>query len=105
MRTIKLLTAALALILPAMAQAQGWYAGVDVGSAKSETKTDNYLFFGDATARANGDTTGFRVRAGYQFGRFFALDLSYVDFGQFESHFDPNDCPFGAPGPCPLDVR
>src|SRR6185295_17040603 len=87
------------------AQAQGWYAGLDVGTARSETKITEYGFFGDTTGRANGDTTGFRFSVGYQFGRYFALDLAYVDFGQFENHFDPTDCPFGAPLPCPVDVR
>jgi OOP family OmpA-OmpF porin len=88
-----------------MAQAQGWYAGLDVGAAHSDTEIDEYIFFGDTTARSSGSTTGMRLHGGYQFGRFFALDLAYVDFGQFENHFDPDDCPNGAPGPCPLDVR
>jgi len=105
MRTIKLLAATLTLMLPALAQAQGWYAGLDVGSASSDAEIDEYVFLGDTTARGSGSTTGFRLHAGYQFGRFFALDLGYVDFGQFENHFDPDDCPFGAPGPCPFDVR
>jgi opacity protein-like surface antigen len=104
MRTIKLL-AALALALPGMAQAQGWYAGLDVGAARSDAKISEYVLFGETTARASGDTTGFRLRGGYQFGRFFALELAYVNFGQYDSHFDPNDCPNGAPGPCPFDVR
>jgi OOP family OmpA-OmpF porin len=106
MRTTKLLIATLTLILPALGQAQsGWYAGLDVGSAKSDTQIEEYFLFGGTTDRGSGSTTGFRVHGGYQFGRYFAIDLSYVDFGQFSSHFDPNDCPFGAPGPCPFDVR
>jgi OmpA-OmpF porin, OOP family len=105
MRTIKLLIAMLALIFPAFAQAQGWYAGLDVGGARSDAEIDEYILLGATTDRASGSTTGFRLHGGYQFGRFFALDVAYVDFGQFENHFDPDDCPFGAPGPCPLDVR
>jgi opacity protein-like surface antigen len=105
MHTLKLL-AAMVLAIPAIAQAQsGWYAGFDVGAAHSDTKINEYVFFGDTTDRGSGSTTSFRLHAGYQFGRFFALDLAYVDFGQFENHFDPDDCPYGAPGPCPFDVR
>jgi OmpA-OmpF porin, OOP family len=104
MRTAKLL-AALALVLPATAYAGGWYAGLDVGSAQSEAKIDEYILFGETTARASDRTIGWRVRGGYQFGRFFALEVAYVDFGEVEYHFDPDDCPFGSPGPCPFNVR
>jgi opacity protein-like surface antigen len=105
MKAIKLL-ATMLVALPAMAQAQsGWYAGLDVGAARSDTEIDEYVLFGDTTARNSGSSTGMRLHGGYQFGRFFGLDVAYVDFGQFENHFDPDDCPFGAPGPCPFDVR
>ena len=104
MRTTKLV-AMLALALPVMAHASGWYAGLDVGSAKSDAKIDEYALFGDVTARASDTTTSFRLRGGYQFGRYFALEVAYVDFGEVEYHFDPDDCPFGAPGPCPFNVR
>lgn len=104
MRISKLL-AALMLVLPAMAHAGGWYAGLDVGSASSDAKIDEFAVFGDTTARANDTTTGWRVRGGYQMGRFFALEVAYVDFGEAEYHFDPDDCPNGAPGPCPFNAR
>lgn len=104
MKRIQLL-AIFAFLLPLTSQAQGWYAGLDVGSARSDAVIDEHLFIGAATARTTGTTTGFRLRGGYQFGRFFALEVAYVDFGEQKSHFDPDDCPFGAPGPCPLDVR
>lgn len=104
MRITKLL-ATLALVLPGMAHAGSWYAGLDVGSARSDAKIDEHLLFGNTTARATDTTTGWRVRGGYQFSRFFALEVAYVDFGEVEYHFDPDDCPFGAPGPCPFNVR
>ena len=105
MKAIKLLAATLIAAFPVMGQAKGWYAGLDVGSARTDVEIDEYFFLGATTARASGSTTGYRLHTGYQFGRFFALDIAYVDFGQFENHFDPDDCPFGAPGPCPVDVR
>jgi len=83
----------------------GWYAGLDAGSANSDASVNEYGFFGDTTARGSDTTTGWRLRGGYQFGRFFALEVAYVDFGEVDYHFDPDDCPFGAPGPCPFDVR
>jgi OOP family OmpA-OmpF porin len=99
------LLATLALTLPVMAHAGDWYAGLDVGSAQSEAKIDEYVLFGATTARASDTTTGWRLRGGYQFSRFFALEVAYVDFGDVDYHFDPDDCPFGAPGPCPFNVR
>jgi OmpA-OmpF porin, OOP family len=104
MRIAKLV-ATLALVLPAMAHAGGWYAGFDVGNAKSDAQVSEHGFFGATTARGNDTSTGWRLRGGYQFGRFFALEVAYVDFGEVQYHFDPNDCPNGAPGPCPFDVR
>lgn len=104
MKIAKLL-ATLALVLPAMTHAGTWYAGLDVGSAKSDAKIEEYILFGDTTARASDTTVGWRVRGGYQFNRFIALELAYVDFGQVEYNFDPDDCPNGAPGPCPFNVR
>lgn len=104
MKRIQLL-ASLAIVLPAISHAQGWYAGLDVGSARTDSAIDEHLFIDDTTARSSDTTTGFRLRGGYQFGRFFALEVAYVDFGEFRSYFEPDDCPAGAPGPCPLDVR
>ena len=104
MKIAKLL-ATLLLVLPAMAHAGGWYAGLDAGSVNSDASVNEYGFFGDTTARGNDTATGWRLRGGYQFGRFFALEVAYVDFGDVDYHFDPDDCPFGAPGPCPFDVR
>jgi OOP family OmpA-OmpF porin len=99
------LLAAVALILPAMAHGQGWYVGLDVGEARSDSSIAESPIFAATTARSSVSTTGFRLRGGYQFGRFVAVEVAYVDFGDVESHFEPSDCANGAPGPCPLDVR
>ena len=103
MKTTKLL-GALALILPAMAHGQGFYVGLDVGEARSDAKISEHVLTA-TTARSSVSSTAFRLRGGYQFRRFFALEAAYVDFGEIESHFDPDDCPNGAPGPCPFDAR
>jgi OmpA-OmpF porin, OOP family len=104
MRMTKLL-ATLALVLPVMSHAGEWYAGLDLGSARSDGKVNEYGFFGATTAQGTDSTTSWRVRGGYQFGRFFALELAYVDLGEVEYHFEPDNCPNGASGPCPFNVR
>ncbi|HEY5760721.1 MAG TPA: hypothetical protein VIU34_33070 [Steroidobacter sp.] len=63
------LFATLALVLPVMSHAGGWYAGLDVGSASCDAKVNEYGFFGETTARGNDTTTGWRLRGGYQFGK------------------------------------
>ena len=63
MKRIQLL-AGLALVLPAMSHAQGWYAGLDVGSARTDSVIDEHFLLDDTTARASGTTTGFRLRGG-----------------------------------------
>jgi len=98
------LVAMLALLLPVTSQAQGWYAGLDVGSVRSDAKI-NENFLGQTTARSTDITTGFRVRGGYQLWKWFAVELAYVDLGQLESHFDPDECPPIGSNPCPLDIR
>ena|SRR6188768_3001845 len=109
MKRIHLL-ATLVLLMPLASRAQGtlqapgWYAGLDVGSVRSDAKINENVL-GPTTARSTDSTTGFRVRGGYQFWKWFALELAYVDFGEFKSHFEPDDCPSGSPSPCPLDVR
>ena len=98
------LLAGVALMLPAMVNAQGWYAGVDVGSARSDAKINENVL-GQTTARSTETTTAFRLRGGYQIWKWFAVELAYVDFGEVESHFDPDECPPGSPGSCAFDVR
>ena len=68
------------------------------GQRQSEAKIDEYVLFGATTARASDTTTGWRLRGGYQFSRFFALEVAYVDFGDVDYHFDPDDCPSVRPG-------
>jgi opacity protein-like surface antigen len=72
-----------------MAQAQGpaqpttpFYIGLDVGRSKLEASASSQ-FFSAADGSRSGDDTGYRFRAGYQFSANFALELGYVDFGQF----------------------
>lgn len=105
MNRSKFLAAALFACFPLGAHAQkGWYVGLDAGRSSAEAKVEEYILGGDVTAKDTGTSTGIHLRGGYQFGRFFALELGYVDFGDFDYSFDPDNCPFGNPGPCPLSV-
>ena len=98
MKKTKLL-AALALIVPAMAHGQGFYAGLDVGEARSDAKIAKHVLRRHHRPLRAAAAPAFGCAAVSRFGRFFALEAAYVDFGEIESHFDPDDCPSGAPGP------
>ena len=105
MNRSKLLAAALLVCLPLVSHAQkGWYVGLDAGKSSADAEVEEYIFGGDVTAEETGTSSGIHLRGGYQFGRYFALELGYADFGDFDYSFDPDDCPFGNPGPCPFSV-
>jgi OOP family OmpA-OmpF porin len=82
---------------------QAFYLGFDLGSARLEA--DSNQFFGASGGRQSGDDTGFKLRAGYQFSRYFAMELGFVDFGQFSIDDTPYQCPPSVPGPCTFDIR
>ena len=62
MKITKLL-ATLALVLPVMSHAGGWYAGLDAGSATSDARVNEYVFLGDTAARGTDTSVGWRLCA------------------------------------------
>jgi len=101
----KLLAAALVACLPLVAQANpGWYIGIDAGRAQADAEIKDFLLIGDSSAEDSANSTGLHLRGGYQFGRFFAVELGLADYGDLEYSFDPDDCPIAAGDPCPISV-
>jgi OOP family OmpA-OmpF porin len=82
---------------------RAFYLGFDIGNASLEADSDRY--FGSSGGRQSGDDTGFKLRAGYQFSRYFATELGFVDFGQFSIDDTAYQCPPGVPAPCTFDIR
>jgi hypothetical protein len=104
MNRSKFLGATLLACIPLVAHAdKGWYVGFDAGRSKADAEIQEHLF-GEVTAKDVGTSSGINLRGGYQFGTYFALELSYADMGDFDYSFDPDDCPRGSPGPCPFSV-
>jgi len=90
---------------PQVSHAQfNWYAGLDIGQSKADASIAEFQF-NTAALQDDGSDTGFRLRVGYEFGRFFAAEIGYADFGDFVFDFDPGFCPGGAPQPCPFSAR
>jgi hypothetical protein len=61
------------------------YVAADVGNSRSRGG-----FSGSETTEGS---TGYDVRAGYQFSRYFALELGYVDLGSFDYEYRPTCIP------------
>src|SRR5690554_4822033 len=82
-------TAALATLVatPALAQSypgvpdEGFYLGTAIGQAKLKNDTLDWL--DDLGASTDDKDTAFKLFAGYQFNPNFAVEASYVDFGDF----------------------
>jgi opacity protein-like surface antigen len=61
------------------------YVAADVGTSRSRSFASE--------SEANDTSSGFDVRLGYQFSRYFALELGYVDLGSFDFDYRPNCIP------------
>jgi OOP family OmpA-OmpF porin len=93
MRIVKYtaLAAALLAAAPALAQSRGPYLGISGGYSRSDIDTgeinDEARSAGFATASTSADETdtAWKVFAGFQFNRNFALELGYADLGEFSS--------------------
>lgn len=93
MRPIELLRAVLlagAAILAQSANARGsWYAGLDVGLSEADVEISLFTTGVPEIDDSDASSTGVRVRAGYQFSRYVAVEIGYADFGDFDYEFEP----------------
>jgi OOP family OmpA-OmpF porin len=66
------------------AAAPKFYAGLDVGGTRgiAEYFPDSQPLFADV--QDSDSSEGFRLRLGFQASRFFAMEVGYVDLGDFE---------------------
>lgn len=69
--------------------ASGFYIGLDFGKSKLGTG-DQY--FGSAGSRDSGGDTGYKVRSGYQFSRYVAVEVGYADLGEISIDGIPYSC-------------
>lgn len=92
---VALLVSAPLISAPAWAQdrpSTKWYASADFGTAKNGVS--DYAF-GVAVPPRDEKSAVFRVRVGYQFVRFFALEAGYADLGSYRTgiHMDCSSAP------------
>jgi OOP family OmpA-OmpF porin len=92
------------LVLSGTALAEGkLYAGLDVGRSRLDARTSEQ-FFGPQAGQKSGNDTGYKIRLGYQFIRYVALEAGYADFGEFSIENIPYFCS-PASARCSFDVR
>lgn len=86
------LGAALALasggVLAQAAPERGWYGGIAAGRSQLDFGATFVLAFGATTTSQDDRDSGYKVYGGYRFGRHFALEGGYSDFGSFSSRRD-----------------
>jgi OOP family OmpA-OmpF porin len=92
--TNALLAAALALasggVLAQAAPERGWYGGIGAGRSQLDFG-ENFaqVFFATASTTSEDDSdSGYKIYGGFRFGRHFALEGGYSDFGSFSSRRD-----------------
>jgi OmpA-OmpF porin, OOP family len=105
MNALKLLGAVLIVSVanvPQSATAGGWYAGLDVGLSEADAEISSLFGVAATTDDADASSSGFRLRFGYQFIRYIAVEVGYADFGDFDYEFEPTTCPVSDPAPCPF---
>jgi OmpA-OmpF porin, OOP family len=78
-----------------------WYVAADLGS--SSIGVSQYNFATPVTPRDSRSNT-FRVRAGYQFVEYFALEAGYADLGDYQANVRV-DCASAPSQPCIGDYR
>jgi opacity protein-like surface antigen len=80
-----------------------FYVGLDVGSSKFNA-TLSEQFFSARTSQPSGTDLGFKVHAGIQISRYFAVEAGYADFGEITVKGIPYSCAMGSPPPCTYNV-
>jgi opacity protein-like surface antigen len=78
-----------------------WYVSADAGNG---TIGGARYAYGESVAPRDGSSMVFRVRGGYQFIRYFALEAAYVNLGSYSSTVDMN-CSAAPQVQCMPDFR
>jgi opacity protein-like surface antigen len=87
---IILVVLAASFAMPALAQdapQTKWYVSADAGNGKMGAS--KYVY-GRSIAPRDGSAPVIRLRGGYQFVRYFALEATYVNLGSYSSTVDMN---------------
>lgn len=93
------LIAAIALIhVPAYAQDAGFYVGGSIGQSKTKNDDAAFTALGATVTKNDERNSMFRLFAGYDINKYFAVEAAYVDLGAFGVSGTIGAAPFSAFG-------
>jgi OOP family OmpA-OmpF porin len=84
MRYLVAIITAVLFAAPAIAQDQGFYAGLSLGQADAKQACDD---LGGTGISCDSKDTAWKIFGGYQFNRHFAAELGYTDLGEAKASF------------------
>ena len=102
-----LATLCLALVAasPAFPAERGFYVSADAGVSRGEGQFTGGSAVNFVESERDDDATFLRVRVGYQFAKFIAVEVGYVDLGDFEYDIGPPNCPTAIPANCDFTTQ
>jgi opacity protein-like surface antigen len=92
--------ALMAAASPALPAERGFYVSADAGVSQGEGEFTGGSAVNFVRTIRDDDSKSLRVRAGYQFARFIAVEVGYVDLGDFAFDIGPSSCPPAIPTNC-----
>jgi opacity protein-like surface antigen len=84
-----------------------FYVGVEAGQSTADADATPFFFSSapDTPNTHNGRATGYKIRFGFQFIRYLAAEVGYMDFGSVDIDDVQYDCPSSRTPPCTYDIN
>jgi opacity protein-like surface antigen len=104
LRHAKLVTVCLAalaaLSAPAFSADEKFYVALDAGTTRGDGRFTGGSATNFVTVDRSDSSETVRARFGYQFWRYMAVEVGYIDLGDFEYRLGPTNCPPAVPTNC-----
>ncbi len=81
-----------------------FYVGIEAGQSTSDVAVSG-IFTGPDVDSRNGRSTGYKIRFGYQFIRYVAVEVGYLDFGSVDINGVEYTCASSQPPPCTYNIN
>jgi opacity protein-like surface antigen len=94
------LIALAALSVPAFPADEKFYVALDAGTTRGDATFGGGSATNFVTVERSDSTETLRARFGYQFWRYMAVEVGYIDVGDFAYRLGPTNCPPAIPTNC-----
>jgi opacity protein-like surface antigen len=83
-----------------------FYVGVEAGQSTADADAAAFFSsYADNTNTRYGRSSGYKIRFGFQFIRFLAAEVGYMDFGSVDINNVAYNCPSSRSPPCTYDIN